>query len=48
MHPQTTKVIEKKNEEELMDLVLKLNEELKETEKELEKTLQIKQIESTS
>lgn len=27
LHPQTAEVIEKKNEEELMDLVLKLNEQ---------------------
>ena len=33
IHRQTVEVIEKKNEEELMDLVLKLNEHLKETEK---------------
>ena len=39
MHPHTTEVIEKKNEEELMDLVLKLNEKLNETEQELEKSL---------
>ena len=26
MHPQSAKVIEKRNEEELMDLVLKLND----------------------
>lgn len=31
IHPQTAEVIEKKNEEELIDLVLKLNEQLKET-----------------
>lgn len=33
IHPQTVEVIKKKNEEELMDLVLKLNEQLKETQK---------------
>lgn len=38
-HPQTTEIIQKKYEEELMDLVLKLNEQLKETEQELEKSL---------
>lgn len=48
IHPQTIEVIEKKNEEELMDLVLKLNEQLKETEQELEKTLQNRQSESTT
>lgn len=48
IQPQTTEVIEKKNEAELMDLVLKLNEQLKETEQELEKTLQRRQSESTT
>jgi len=48
IHPQTVEVIEKHNEEELMDLVLKLNEQLKETEQELEKYLQYKQGESTT
>ena len=48
LHPQTTEVIEKQNEEELMDLVLKLNKQLKETEKELEKSLQSKQGEPTT
>ena len=42
VHPQTTEVIEKQNEEELMDLILKLNKLLKETEQELEKALQSK------
>ena len=31
IHPQTEEVIKKQNEEELMDLILKLNENLKET-----------------
>ena len=35
-HPQIAEVMETKKEEELMDLVLKLNEQLKETEKELD------------
>ena len=43
IHPQTVEVIEKQNEEELMDLVLKLNEQLKETEQEIEKAFQSKQ-----
>jgi len=42
IHPQTVEVIEKQNEAELMDLVLKLNKQLKETEQELEKALQSK------
>jgi len=41
-HPQTTEVIQERTEEELMDLVLKLNEQLKETEQELEKSLKDK------
>lgn len=48
MYPYTIEVVEKKNEEELMDLVLKLNEKLRETEQELEKTLESRQSESTS
>ena len=36
-HPQTTEVLEtQKGQEELMDLVLKLNDQLKETKKELD------------
>jgi len=42
MHPQTAEVIEKKSKEEFMDLVLKLNEQLKETEQGLEKSLKTK------
>jgi len=44
-HPQITKVIEKQKEEELINLVLKLNDQLKETKKELEKAIQSKQSE---
>ena len=47
-HPQTAEIIKKKSEEELMDLLLKLNERLNETEQELEKALKDKQGESTS
>lgn len=39
IHPQTAEVIEKKNEEELMDLILKLNKQLKGTKQELEKAV---------
>lgn len=42
-HPQTAEIIKKNYEEELMDLLLKLNEKLNETEKELEKALKDKQ-----
>ena len=45
-HPHTAEVIEKKSGE-LMDLVLNLNEQLKETEQELEKVVQSRQSEST-
>ena len=41
-HPQTVEVIKQKSEEELMDLLLKLNEQLNETEQELEKALKDK------
>jgi len=41
-HPQTVEVIQQRTEEELMDLVLKLNEQLKETEQELDKSLKDK------
>lgn len=47
-HPQTTKIVQMKSEEELMDLVLQLSEHLRETEQELEKSLKSKQEESTS
>jgi hypothetical protein len=43
-HPQTAEVIEKQKEEELMDLVLKLNDQLKETEKELEKQYSLSRV----
>ena len=42
-HPQTAEVIKKNAEEELMDLIMKLNEKLNETEKQLEKALKDKQ-----
>ena len=42
-HPQTAEIIKQNSEEELMDFLLKLNEQLNETEKELEKALKDKQ-----
>jgi len=36
-HPQTVEIIKQNSEEELMDLLLKINERLNETEQELEK-----------
>lgn len=47
-HPQIAEIIQKKSEEELMDLILQLNEQLEETEQELERSLKSKQGESTS
>lgn len=44
-HPQTTEVLETQKEEELIELVLKLNDQLKETEKELYRLIQSKQNE---
>ena len=44
-HPQTVEVLEKQKEEEFMDLVLKLNDQLKEIEKELGNLIQSKQSE---
>ena len=42
-HPQTEEIIKKNSEEEMMELLLKMNEQLTETEKELEKALKDKQ-----
>jgi len=44
-HPKTIEVIEKQKEEELTDLVLQLNDQLKETKNELENVIQSKQSE---
>ena len=41
-HPQTEEIIKKNSEEEMMDLLLKLNEQLNEIEKELEHALKNK------
>ena len=41
-HPQTAEIIKQNSEEQLMDFLLKLNEQLNETEKELEKALKDK------
>ena len=44
-HPQTLEVIDgQTRHEELMELVLKLNAKLRETEKELDSLIQLKQI----
>jgi len=47
-HPQTTEITEQKSEEDMMDLLMKLNERLTDTEQALEKALKEKQGESTS
>ena len=41
-HPQTAEIMKQNSEEEMMELFLKLNEWLNETEKELEKALKEK------
>jgi len=40
MHPQTTEVVQEKAEEDMMDLLMRMNQRLNETEQELEKALQ--------
>lgn len=47
-HPQTVEVIQQKSEEDMMDLLLKLNERLNDIEQALEKALKEKQGELTS
>ena len=47
-HPQTAEVIEQKSEENMMDLLMKVNERLTDTEQALEKALKEKQGESIS
>ena len=42
-HPQTEEIIKKNYEEEMMELLLKMNEKLTETEKKLEQALKEKQ-----
>lgn len=42
MHPQTTKLAQEKAEEDMMDLLIKMNQRLTEIEQELEKALQAK------
>ena len=42
-HPQTEEVMKENSEEEVMDLLLKMNERLAETEKELEQALKDKE-----
>jgi len=48
MHPQATKMVKEKEEEDLMELLIKMNERLAETEKALEKALQEKEKELAS
>jgi len=42
-HPQTAEIIEQKSEEDMLDLLMKLNERLTNTEQALEKALKEKQ-----
>jgi len=46
MHPQTAEVVQQKSEEDMMDLLMKLNERLNDTKQALEKALKEKQGES--
>src|SRR5690606_21464115 len=39
MHPQTTKIVKEKEEEDMMELLIKMNQRLSETEQALEKAL---------
>ena len=48
MHPQTTKLVQEKEGEDMMDLLMKMNQRIIQMEQELEKALQGKQGESTS
>jgi len=48
MHPQTAEVVQQKSEEDMMDLLMRLNERLSETEQALEKALEEKKGELTS
>jgi len=48
MHPQTMEVVQQKSEEDMMELLMKLNERLTDTEQALDTTLKEKQGESTS
>ena len=48
MHPQTTEVVQQKVEEDMMELLMKMNERINETEQALEKAIREKQGDSTS
>ena len=48
MYPKTAKVMQQKSEEDVIDLLMKLNERLIDTEQAMEKSLREKQGESTS
>ena len=48
MHPQATELIQEKESEEMMDLLMKMNQRIIQMERELEKAVQAKQGESTS
>jgi len=48
MHPQATEIVKEKEEEDLMELLIKMNERVVETEKALEKALKEKEKELAS
>jgi len=48
MHPQTSEIVQQKAEEDMMDLLMRMNQRLSETALALEKELQDKQGDSTS
>jgi len=48
IHPQTTKLVQEKEGEDMMDLLMRMNQRIIQMEQELEKALQAKQGESTS
>lgn len=48
MHPQIAELAQEKVEEDVIDLLMRMNRRLIQTEQELEKALQTKQGESTS
>lgn len=48
MHPQTAETVQQKSEQDMMNLLMRMNERLGETEQGLEKALKQKQGDSTS
>ena len=48
MHPQATKLVQEKENEDMMDLLIRMNQRIIQMDQELEKAVQAKQGESTS